>query len=36
VRFALAKVIITLAESGVTDPKELRRRAIEEMLLSES
>ena len=35
-RLALAKCIITLAEHGVTDPRELRRRAIEEMLLSES
>ena len=35
-RLALAKVIITLAEKGVADPKELRRRAIEHMILSET
>jgi hypothetical protein len=35
-RLDLAKCIIALAEDGVTDPRELRRRAIEEMLLSES
>ena len=35
-RFELAKCIIILAENGVTDPDELRRRAIEEMLLTVS
>lgn len=35
-RLALAKCIITLAEKGVTDPHELRRRAIEDMLLTDS
>jgi hypothetical protein len=32
-RLTLAKCIITLAENGVTDPEELRRRAIEQMIL---
>ena len=35
-RFELAKCIIIVAENGVTDPDELRRRAIEEMLLTVS
>jgi hypothetical protein len=33
-RLDLAKVIIGLAAGGVHDPRELRRRAIEHMLLS--
>ena len=32
-RLDLAKCIISLAENGVTDPIELRRRAIEQMIL---
>ena len=32
-RLALARVIVEIAAKGVTDPEELRRRAIEEFLL---
>jgi hypothetical protein len=32
-RLDLAKVIIRLAENGVTDPRELRRLAVEQLIL---
>jgi hypothetical protein len=33
-RLGLAKLIVELEASGVTDPRELRRRAIEEIVLT--
>ena len=33
-RLDLARLLVDLEERGVTDPRELRRRAIEEILLA--
>jgi hypothetical protein len=33
-RLLLAKLLVELESSGVTDPRELRRRAIEEIVLA--
>ena len=33
-RLFVAKLLVALQSSGVTDPRELRRRAVEEILLA--